>query len=157
MANRKQTVQVGGENTGEITQVSGGAAEQTIEVGAEAPVAPEVEYSEEDRQRDLSLVEDLKGVFTSFDQENAEGVKETVHPPVTSKTAFESTPGLKTLAERFQHLSEAEILHMASVNSWSSELRLEVLRNNRNESRDIMHPPVAPTQEIVLLDNDSNS
>lgn len=154
MANRKQTVQIGGVNTGEVTQTSDEPAEQTLEVEAQEEAVepePQDEYTEENRQQDLSQVESLKEVFSDFDKENAP------LPPVTRHTAFEPTPQLKALAERFSHLSEAEIAHMASVNSWSSELHLEVIRNTRIESRDVMHPPVATAQEIVLLDNGDNS
>lgn len=152
MANRKQTVQVGGENTGEITQSSDEPAEQVVEAQQEATPSP---YTEEQRQEDLETVSDVSLVFEQFDKENAP--KEEVLPPVTRHTLFEEKPELKALAERFQHLSETEILHMARANSWDNETRLEVTRNNRNESRDIMHPPVATAQEIVLLDNGDNS
>lgn len=114
-------------------------AQLVNELNNEAIQAP---YSEEQRAADLAHVANLNKL------------NEDVLPPVTNKTLFQAEPELAALAERFKHLSEAELQMVASANSWSNEFRLEVQRSRRSngDEIDIKHTNASPSEVELTID-----
>lgn len=153
MAKRNQQISVGGKNTGQTTQVEAvnmsGALDPQKHADLVAEAAREhYEGKEELRQlygENLENLPESEGVVLS-----TEGPQ--VAPYVTSKSIMEKPKASLPLAERFKHLSEAELQLVAQANSWDKEFTLTVLENRRRETSEVDHAPYCPSEVEIVVD-----